>query len=249
MRPAERGTPGGRPHQAGFVPDRHALVEQLFTGNAATYKRVVTLGTLGFDYWWKRRMLRLLPPDRPYNRILDLACGTGIVTFKLAERFPGAHILGVDLMQEYLAIAERERRRRRLDRLEFRRLAAEDIGSMGGTFDLIITSYLPKYVDLARLASDCRDLTAPGGTVLFHDFTYPQHPLLRIGFRAYWGLLSLILRRIPSVREMGVELGNLVRETTWRRDLIAALQANGFANVHEEVQPLQIASIIRAERT
>ncbi|MEX0761109.1 MAG: methyltransferase domain-containing protein [Dehalococcoidia bacterium] len=248
MRSAENRISDGRSNPAA-VSDRHALVEQLFTGNAAAYNRVVTLGTLGFDRWWKRRMLRLLQPDRSYNRILDLACGTGIVTFKLAERFPGAQILGIDLMPEYLAIAERERRRRRLDCLEFRRLAAEDIGSLPGKFDLIITSYLPKYVDLARLAQDCAALAAPGGTVLFHDFTYPRHSLLRIGFRAYWGVLSLILRRIPSVREMGVELGGLIRETTWCTDLKTALQANGFANIHEEVQPLQIASIIRAERT
>lgn len=42
--------------------------------------------------------------DRPVNTVIDLACGTGSLTCKLAER--GYRVTGVDLSPEMLSIAE-----------------------------------------------------------------------------------------------------------------------------------------------
>jgi ubiquinone/menaquinone biosynthesis C-methylase UbiE len=40
--------------------------------------------------------------------ILDLGCGTGEITRRLAERYPQAHIVGVDILEGNLAIARRD---------------------------------------------------------------------------------------------------------------------------------------------
>ena len=45
---------------------------------------------------------------RVFGRILDQACGTGILTLKIARRFPQARIIGVDLTDEYLRVARRK---------------------------------------------------------------------------------------------------------------------------------------------
>ncbi|MEU8617050.1 class I SAM-dependent methyltransferase [Streptomyces sp. NPDC048623] len=42
----------------------------------------------------------------PEPRVLDLACGTGSITSRLLQRFPGATSTGVDLDPALLAIAE-----------------------------------------------------------------------------------------------------------------------------------------------
>jgi SAM-dependent methyltransferase len=42
----------------------------------------------------------------PEPRVLDLACGTGSITSRLLQRFPGATSIGVDLDPALLAIAE-----------------------------------------------------------------------------------------------------------------------------------------------
>ena len=41
-------------------------------------------------------------------RILDLGCGTGEITRRLAQRYPQAQILGVDILDGNLAIARRD---------------------------------------------------------------------------------------------------------------------------------------------
>lgn len=52
-------------------------------------------------------LLRHIPPGS-YRRIYDLGCGTGHLTQIVAERFPGASVIGVDSSPEMLAEARRE---------------------------------------------------------------------------------------------------------------------------------------------
>lgn len=41
-------------------------------------------------------LLRLLAPDSPPQRILDLGCGTGVLGIVLARRYPNAHVVLAD---------------------------------------------------------------------------------------------------------------------------------------------------------
>jgi ubiquinone/menaquinone biosynthesis C-methylase UbiE len=58
--------------------------------------------------WPQEKVLfdRYLLPDAP--RILDLGCGTGEITRRLAQRYPRAEIIGVDILDGNLAIARRD---------------------------------------------------------------------------------------------------------------------------------------------
>ena len=62
------------------------IVSDFFTGTGSTYDLIVNLFTYGADRYWKSRMLQMVPSSR---EILDLACGTGILTFKLADHNAG----------------------------------------------------------------------------------------------------------------------------------------------------------------
>ena len=77
---------------------RLELVERFFRGTGSTYDLVVNVATFGIDRLWKRRIVSLIPPHA--QRILDLACGTGISTAAIARRFPNARIVGVELRDD-----------------------------------------------------------------------------------------------------------------------------------------------------
>jgi trans-aconitate 2-methyltransferase len=54
-------------------------------------------------------------PERPYREIVDLGCGSGVLTRSLAERWPEAHVVGLDNSPEMLAGAAKHAIPGRLD--------------------------------------------------------------------------------------------------------------------------------------
>lgn len=220
-------------------------IRSLFRGAAPRYDAVVRTTTLGMDLLWKRRLLDAIPRDRPYGRILDLACGTGIVTAALARRYPDAEVVGLDVSREMLSVA---RRRNGRANVRFVQLPAEEMETLGtGTFDLVTASYLPKYTDVNGLAADTRAVLADPGAAVFHDFTYPRSWLYRTGFEAYWAVLRRLLPHVDGYTTISASLRELVVDASgWPEALGGALHRAGFDHVEVQRQPLEIAAIVVA---
>lgn len=211
---------------------RTALVERFFRGTGSTYDVVVNVATFGIDRRWKRRLVSLIPSGA--ERILDLACGTGISTLAIARRFPHSLVVGVDLREEYLAIARDKVRRLRLSNVELVLSRAEDYRA-AQPFDCISSSYLAKYADLPLLVRNSREMLTDGGLLLMHDFTLPPKPALVAIWRLYFRALQLVGGALlPAWREIYHGLPQLIEETRWLRELQEALAANRFSGINVE---------------
>ena len=73
--------------------------------------------------------------------ILDVGCGTGEITLRLAELFPRASILGVDLLRQHLDRA-RERSNALAERVSFEVADAFELTRLGRRFDLVVCRHL-----------------------------------------------------------------------------------------------------------
>jgi demethylmenaquinone methyltransferase/2-methoxy-6-polyprenyl-1,4-benzoquinol methylase len=220
---------------------RLELVERFFRGTGSTYDLVVNAATFGIDRRWKRRIVALIPADA--TRILDLACGTGISTAAIARRFPHAHIVGVELREEYLAFA-----RRKLPGAEFVLSRAEDYRS-AQPFDCITSSYLAKYADLARLVPQCREMLRDGGVLLMHDFTYPPNRSLVAVWRVYLKALQAIGGALlPAWREIYCGLPALIERTRWLPELQALLMQHRFRDIRVEHLTAYGSAIVAARK-
>jgi demethylmenaquinone methyltransferase / 2-methoxy-6-polyprenyl-1,4-benzoquinol methylase len=225
---------------------RLALVERFFRGTGRSYDFMVNAATFGIDRLWKRRIVERIPAGA--RHILDLACGTGISTLAVARRFPGARIVGVELREEYLAIAREKLHRENVRNVELALSRAEDYRS-AEPFDCICSSYLAKYADLPRLTGNCAAMLAPGGVLLMHDFTFPPRPYLVAVWRAYfWALQRLGGPLFPSWREIYRGLPGLIEETRWPSELQQALAENGFAEIRMEYLTAYGSAIVSARR-
>jgi len=95
----------------------------------------------------------------PGRRVLDVACGTGIVARTAADR--GATVTGVDLNEAMLTVARRVR-----PELDWRQGNAQDLPLADGSFDVVMSQmalmFLPE--PAAALAEMAR-VVRPGGTV------------------------------------------------------------------------------------
>ena len=80
---------------------RHAL--ELFAGLPARYDRMGAVLSYGQDPRWRRALVDAIQP-RPFQRILDVATGTGMVAFALASR--GCEVVGLDQSERMLGRAQ-----------------------------------------------------------------------------------------------------------------------------------------------
>lgn len=225
---------------------RLELVHRFFSGTGSTYDGMVTAATFGIDRWWKRRIVGAIPGDA--RRILDLACGTGILTFRIARRFPRAQVVGVELREEYLDIARRKGRRLGADNVQFFQGRAEDYLSPE-PFDAVVSSYLAKYAELDVLTRNASAMLTNGGLVLMHDFTYPPKPYLARVWRLYFAMLQRLGTPLfPQWREIFYGLPALIEETRWMEELTRALEAHGFREIRRRYLTLYGSAIVTARR-
>jgi ubiquinone/menaquinone biosynthesis C-methylase UbiE len=96
----------------------------------------------------------------PPRRVLDLGTGTGVVALALADRYPEAEILGIDLSPGMIDEARRKVPSELAGRVSFEVGDASALGSRDAAFDLVVLSnMIPFFDELARVV-------APGGTLV-----------------------------------------------------------------------------------
>jgi len=113
-------------------PDK-AYIENSFSGAACQYDRYADHHRLIAE-----RLMDIVPADTDVISILEIGCGTGILTGKLLNRFPGATVNALDISPDMI-------RRCRLklhysDRISFLVADAEEYCTEENRFDLIVSS-------------------------------------------------------------------------------------------------------------
>lgn len=99
------------------------------------------------------------------ERVLDIACGTGLVSFAAARAVaPGGELVGVDLSGRMVELACRRADVRRVGNVRFRRMDAERLDLPEAHFDVVLCSlglmYMPDPVGALR---EMRRVLRPGG--------------------------------------------------------------------------------------
>ncbi|MBE0509674.1 MAG: malonyl-ACP O-methyltransferase BioC [Chromatiales bacterium] len=141
-------------------------IRAAFEAAAPGYDAVAVLQREVADRLLERlELLRIQP-----RQILDLGCGTGYCSAALAQRYPKARIVALDLSEAMLA---HTRRRFSLwDRLRQRyALSCGDAAQLpfaDGSFDMIFSSLTLQWcADLPRTFAELQRVLRPGGVVQF----------------------------------------------------------------------------------
>jgi malonyl-CoA O-methyltransferase len=109
--------------------------------------------------------------ESPPARVLDVGTGTGKAARLVAERFPAAEVLGVDLSPEMVDQARRLLPPESSPRLRFEVADASALPVRSEAFDLVVLlNMIPFFDELGRV-------TAPGGTVVVAHVSGPSTPI------------------------------------------------------------------------
>jgi ubiquinone/menaquinone biosynthesis C-methylase UbiE len=111
---------------------------------------------------------------RTGQRVLDVACGTGVVTRLLADRVgPSGRVVGLDLSPVMLAAA---RARVRNANVEWREASAQSIPLPDGAFDAVVCQQgLQFFPDKAMALAEMRRVLVPGGRLALAVWRSVEH--------------------------------------------------------------------------
>ena len=100
------------------------------------------------------------------QRIVDIGCGGGILAESMALR--GAQVLGIDMSEAPLAVAELHQLESGVE-LEYQRITAEELAeSEPSSFDVVTCMEMLEHVpDPASTIQACAQLIKPGGHLFF----------------------------------------------------------------------------------
>lgn len=169
---------------------------QLDAGGAETYEEFLVPGLM--DRW--ARDLVATADLQPGERVLDLACGTGIVTRHVAARVgrEGA-IVGVDLNPAMLDVARRVTSRLATP-VRWERTSAETLPFEDGSFDAVLCQQgLQFFPDRLGALEEAFRVTASGGRLVVSTCRSVEHQ------PGYAALTEIITERI------GIDAGDIVR--------------------------------------
>jgi ubiquinone/menaquinone biosynthesis C-methylase UbiE len=141
------------------------------------------LAAKGYESLWQAQlaeaqaaMLELASPARG-ERVLDIACGTGLVSFEAARAVgPKGHVLGIDLSQQMVDSAEHRARDLSLSNCSFLRMDAETLALPDESFDVALCGLGLMYVPYPEQAfREMRRILRPGGRVSFAFWGEPRN--------------------------------------------------------------------------
>ncbi len=148
---------------------------------------------------------------RPDAVALDMGCGGGHATFRLAPLV--GKVVACDLSEPMLRVVAEEAGRRGFGNVVTRCSAAESLPCPSGSFDVAVTRYSAHHWrDVPAGLAQMHRVLKPGGMAIFMDVVAPGVPLLDT-----WLQSLELLRDSSHVRNASVD--------EWR----AALSAAGFA--------------------
>jgi ubiquinone/menaquinone biosynthesis C-methylase UbiE len=193
------------------------------------------------------RLLSLGHIERVYRRVaelvrgpnvLDLGCGTGNMTMRLAQR--GLSVVGVDISPEMLAVARRKIPAGAAVRF-VQTGAAELIDHFpAGSFDTIVSILVFSEMSEAEqllVLRQCRSLLRPGGRMILADEVRAPKFLWRMVHNLVRVPLSIITYLLTQASTSPVG------------DLNAKLSETGFRIIMEERNRLRDFALLVAEKS
>lgn len=137
--------------------------------------------------------------------ILDFGCGTGTLTIMINEQFPSVNIIGIDVDEEIIAIAEKKIKAADLN-IPVKKYDGESLAFLGHQqFDRIVSSLVFHHIPTATkrtILSQLYSTTKPGGELHIADFGKPKNLYTKAAFG--------VLRRFDGVENTSVNAQGLL---------------------------------------
>jgi demethylmenaquinone methyltransferase/2-methoxy-6-polyprenyl-1,4-benzoquinol methylase len=195
------------------VTDKRRRVQEMFAAIAPSYDLNNRLHSLWMDQRWRKRAVKLAEP-KGSDKVVDVACGTGDLTWAFAHRLydiradlyvktrklsdrpiPRGQVMGVDFTFEMLPIA-RSKIRSRWPLPPLKKVCswingdAQALPLPDQSADVVSIAFgIRNVADPAAAIAEFHRILRPGGRLVILEFSLPTNPILR-------GLYNFYFRKI-----------------------------------------------------
>ena len=178
------------------VRDKRQRVQKMFAAIAPSYDLNNRLHSLWMDQRWRRKAVKLAGL-RPTDVVVDVACGTGDLTFHFQDALLRANqdapaSIGIDFTFEMLPVArrkanERWRHRDANEYVSFINGDAQALPLPAAAADVVSIAFGIRNVqDPTAAIREFRRVLRPGGRLIILEFSLPTNPLLRGMYNFYF---------------------------------------------------------------
>lgn len=209
-------------------------VKDIFSSIAKKYERFNAVSSFGAYKVWLAGMMKQAPISHEAD-VLDIAGGTGDVTFTVARAKRPAHIQCTDLVPEMLDVARMhmEDGASQGVPVDFEVVDAQDIPYANESYDAITMAYGIRNMPQRELAlSEMFRVLKPGGSLTCLEFSTPPNPVWRALYNFYLKHLIPFWGGLITGDSSGfVYLAKSIKAFPNQETLAKMMEEAGFENV------------------
>src|SRR5476651_1504542 len=174
-------------------------VADMFNNISKTYDFLNHFLSLGIDIIWRKKAINELKKDQP-KLILDVATGTGDFAFEALSILKPDKIIGVDISQGMLDVAQQKINKRNAgDRFEVKLGDSEKLPFDANIFDAVTVAYgVRNFENLEKGLADIQRVLKPGGKAVVLEFSKPKVFPVKQLYKFYFNYITPAVGKLFS---------------------------------------------------
>jgi demethylmenaquinone methyltransferase/2-methoxy-6-polyprenyl-1,4-benzoquinol methylase len=186
------------PYHAGQGTKKEQVAD-MFNNISKTYDFLNHFLSLGIDIIWRKKAINELKELQP-KLILDVATGTGDFAFEALSILKPDKIIGVDISQGMLNIAQQKiNKRNASDHFEVKLGDSEKLPFEANLFDAVTVAYgVRNFENLEKGLADIQRVLKPGGKAVVLEFSKPKVFPVKQLYKLYFNYITPAIGKLFS---------------------------------------------------